>query len=462
MKQKTLKRSFTVTGKGLHTGAEIILTLNPAPEHFGVQIQRVDLEDKPMIKAIAENVNQTQRGTVVANKDGVQISTIEHVMACLYAAEIDNCLIETNAPEFPILDGSAKCFIDEIEKAGIVEQEPQRNCFYVKEKIEYVNEATGSKITLLPDDKFSVDVHIEFDSPVLNNQFASLSDLSLFKDEIAPCRTFVFVREIEALLKHNLIKGGDLDNALVIYDQEIGKEEFNHILEITNNTGTNLKVDKLGYINADLKFPNEPARHKLLDVIGDLSLIGYPIVGKVIATRPGHTVNTEFAKYLRKQIRKQEYQAPVYNPNKEPLYDLNGIKKILPHRWPFLLVDKIIEVGSDHIVGIKNVTFNETFFNGHFPEEPVMPGVLIVEAMAQTGGILALNSVDEPEKYSTYFLKLNEVRFRNKVVPGDTIIFKLWLAEPIRRGLVHMMAVAFVGDKIVTEADLMAQIVKNK
>ncbi len=462
MKQKTLKQSFTVKGKGLHTGAEITLTLNPAPEHFGIQIQRIDLEDKPVIKAIAENVQQTQRGTVVANKDGVQISTIEHVMACLFAAEIDNCLIETNAPEFPILDGSAKHFIEEIENIGLEEQGPQRNCFYVKEKIEYINEATGSKITLLPDDKFSVDVHIEFESPVLNNQFASLSDLSLFKEEIAPCRTFVFVREIEALLKHNLIKGGDLDNALVIYDKEISKEEFDHILKITDNEGSNLEVSNLGYINADLKFTNEPARHKLLDVIGDLALIGYPIVGKVIATRPGHTVNTEFAKQLRKQIKKQEYQAPVYNPNKEPLYDLNGIKNILPHRWPFLLVDKIIDKGEDFIVGIKNVTFNETFFNGHFPEEPVMPGVLIIEAMAQTGGILALSSVDEPERYSTYFLKFNEVKFRNKVVPGDTLIFKLWLAEPIRRGLVHMMAIAFVGEKVVVEADLMAQIVKNK
>lgn len=458
-KQQTIKESFSLKSKGLHTGFDITITFHPAPENHGVKIKRIDLEGQPVINALAENVNGTTRGTVISKED-IQISTTEHALASLYANGIDNCLIEVDAPEFPILDGSAKYYVEAIEKVGIVEQDAEKDYFYVKNKIEFLDEETGSSIVLLPDTKFSVDVHIEYPSPILSNQFAQISDLKQFNSEIADCRTFVFVREIEPLLKLNLIKGGDLENAIVIYDQELAQEEFNHIAQLTNHK--TMDASKLGYLSGALKHTNEPARHKLLDVIGDLSLIGQPIIGKVIATRPGHKTNTSLAKQIRRMIKKQEIQSPLYDPNAEPVLDINGIRQLLPHRWPFLLVDKIIEIEKDRVVGIKNVTVNETFFAGHFPSEPVMPGVLIIEAMAQTGGILALHDVDEPERYSTYFMKFNEVKFRSKVVPGDTLIFRLDLAEPIRRGLVHMKATAFVGERIVTEADFMAQVIKNK
>lgn len=458
-KQQTIKSTFSLEGKGLHTGLDITITFNPAPENHGIVIQRVDLDGQPTIGALAENVNGTTRGTVLT-KGEIQISTIEHALAALYSYNIDNCLIQVNAPEFPILDGSAKYYIEQLEKVGTEEQNFDREYFIVKSRMEFVDEETGSSIVLLPDDKFSLDVHIEFPSPILSNQFAQLNNLSEFKDQIGSCRTFVFVREIEPLLKQNLIKGGDLENAIVIYDKELEQEEFNHIAKLTNHKTMDAK--KLGYLSGELKFSNEPARHKLLDVIGDLSLIGKQIIGKVIANRPGHKLNTNFAKQIRKQIKKQEFQAPLYNPDAEPLMDINQVRNLLPHRWPFLLVDKIIEIGSEKVVGIKNVTGNETFFMGHFPSEPVMPGVLIIEALAQTGGIFALHDVDEPERYSTYFMKFNEVKFRSKVVPGDTLILRLDLVEPIRRGLVHMKGTAFVGEKIVTEADFMAQVIKNK
>jgi UDP-3-O-[3-hydroxymyristoyl] N-acetylglucosamine deacetylase/3-hydroxyacyl-[acyl-carrier-protein] dehydratase len=457
--QKTIKTSFSVKGKGLHTGLDITLTFNPAPENHGVKIKRVDLKDQPIIDALAENVKGTTRGTVLS-KDNVEVSTIEHALAALYALGIDNCLLEVNAQEFPILNGSALIFVEEIEKAGIEDQHAEKDFFYVKSRIEYKDEETGSSIILLPDSKFSVDTHISYPSQILSNQYASLEDLSQFKKEIAGCRTFVFVREIEHLLTQDLIKGGDLENAIVIYDEELPQKEFNRIAELTNHN--TIISSQLGYLNGGLKFDNEPARHKLLDVIGDLALIGRPIIGKVIATKPGHKINTNFAKQIRKDLKKQEIQAPVYNPDIPPVLDTNGIKGILPHRWPFLLVDKVIEISKDKVVGVKNVSANETFFQGHFPDEPVMPGVLIIEAMAQTGGILALLNVDEPEKWSTYFMRINEAKFRGKVVPGDTLILRLDLAEPIRRGLVHMKATAFVGERIVTEADLLAQIIKNK
>ena len=459
-KQKTLAASFSLKGKGLHTGLDIEITFNPAPENQGYKIKRVDMEGQPTIDALAENVVNTQRGTVLS-KNGVQVSTIEHAMAALYAYEIDNCLIEVNAPEFPILDGSSRFFSEEIQKTGVVEQNAPKDYYIVKHKIEVKDEETGSSLIILPDDKFSVNVLISFDSPVLSNQFATLNDLSEFPTELAASRTFVFVREVEMLLNHNLIKGGDLDNAIVIYDQKIPQESLDKLADMLNIPHKN--VQELGYINnKPLVFDNEPARHKLIDVIGDIALIGKPIRGRVIATRPGHKINNQLARMIRKDIKMNEVQAPVYDPNREPVMDINRIRELLPHRYPFLLVDKIIEVGGNYIVGVKNITTNEPFFQGHFPQEPVMPGVLQVEAMAQTGGLLVLNSVDEPERYSTYFMKIDGVKFRQKVVPGDTLILRLELLAPIRRGISTMKGYVFVGDKLVSEAEFMAQIVKNK
>ena len=459
-KQKTLAASFSLKGKGLHTGLDIEITFNPAPENHGYKIKRTDLEGQPVIDALAEHVVATQRGTVLKKND-VQVSTIEHAMAALYALEIDNCLIEVNAPEFPILDGSARYFVEGIQKVGSVEQNAPRDYYIVKHKIEVKDEESGASLIILPDEKFSVNVLISFDSPVLNNQFASMNDLSEFPSELAASRTFVFVREIEMLLNNNLIKGGDLDNAIVIYDQKLPQESLDKLADMMNIPHLNLT--ELGYINHEpLVFDNEPARHKLLDVIGDVALIGKPIRGRIIATRPGHKINNQFARMIRKDIKQNEVQAPVYDPNREPVMDINRIRELLPHRYPFLLVDKIIEIGGNYIVGVKNITANEPFFQGHFPQEPVMPGVLQVEAMAQTGGLLVLNSVDEPERYSTYFMKIDGVKFRRKVVPGDTLIFRLELLAPIRRGISTMKGYVFVGDTLVSEAEFMAQIVKNK
>ena len=459
-KQKTLAASFSLKGKGLHTGLDIEITFHPAPENHGYKIKRTDLEGQPVIDALAEHVVATQRGTVLS-KNGVQVSTIEHAMAALYALEIDNCLIEVNAPEFPILDGSARYFAEAIQKVGSVEQNAPKDFYIVKHKIEVKDEESGASLIILPDEKFSVNVLISFDSPVLNNQFASMNDLSEFPSELAASRTFVFVREIEMLLNNNLIKGGDLDNAIVIYDQKLPQESLDKLADMMNTPHLNLT--ELGYINPEpLVFDNEPARHKLLDVIGDVALIGKPIRGRIIATRPGHKINNQFARMIRKDIKQNEVQAPAYDPNREPVMDINRIRELLPHRYPFLLVDKIIEIGGNYIVGVKNITANEPFFQGHFPQEPVMPGVLQVEAMAQTGGLLVLNSVDEPERYSTYFMKIDGVKFRRKVVPGDTLIFRLELLAPIRRGISTMKGYVFVGDTLVSEAEFMAQIVKNK
>ncbi|MDL2266082.1 bifunctional UDP-3-O-[3-hydroxymyristoyl] N-acetylglucosamine deacetylase/3-hydroxyacyl-ACP dehydratase [Parabacteroides sp. OttesenSCG-928-G07] len=459
-KQQTLAASFTLKGKGLHTGLDIQITFYPAPENYGYKIKRIDLEDQPIIDAVAENVSGTQRGTVLS-KNNIQVSTIEHAMAALYAYDIDNCLIEVNAPEFPILDGSARYYSEEIQKTGTVEQHAPKDYYIVKHKIEVRDEKTGSSLIILPDDNFSINVLISFDSPILSNQYATLNDISEFPEEIAASRTFVFVREVEMLLQNNLIKGGDLDNAIVIYDQKISQESLDKLADMMNQPRKNL--NDLGYINnKPLVFNNEPARHKLLDVMGDLALIGKPIRGRVIATRPGHKINNELARKIRKEIKLNSVQAPVYNLDAQPVMDINRIRELLPHRYPFLLVDKIIEVGGDYIVGVKNITTNEPFFPGHFPQEPVMPGVLQIEAMAQTGGLLILNSVEEPERYSTYFMKIDNVKFRHKVVPGDTIVMRLELLAPIRRGVSTMKGYAFVGEKLVSEAEFMAQIIKNK
>ena len=457
-KQKTIKQSFSLEGKGLHTGLNITLTFIPAPQNYGIKIKRIDLPQQPIIDALAENVTHTVRGTVLQKED-VQISTVEHGLASLYAFGIDNCLLEVNAPEFPILDGSSKHYVQKIQEAGVEEQSAEKDYYIVHKKIEYSIPETGARITLLPDDTFSLDVHIGFKSPVLGNQFASLDNLEDFATEISAARTFVFVREIEPLLSMNLIKGGDLKNAVVIYDEVMPQETMDRL---TGKLHQNcIDASKPGYLT-ELNFENEPARHKLLDIIGDLSLIGKPIKAKVIARYPGHKINTELAKLIRKEIKKQEVQAPIYDDTIPPVLDINAIRKLLPHRWPFLLVDKIIDIHSNVVVGVKNVTGNETFFMGHFPEEPVMPGVLLVEAMAQTGGLLVLQGLEDAERYSTYFLKIDNVKFRQKVVPGDTLIFHLEMIEPMRRGCSIMKGYAFVGGKIVAEAEFMAQIVKNK
>ena len=460
MKQRTLKAPFSVSGKGLHTGLKIDATFNPAPTGHGYKFKRVDLPEEPIVDAVAENVIETQRGTVIAKGD-VKISTIEHALAALYAAGIDNCLIEVNAPELPILDGSAIEYANKIDEIGFEEQSEEKDYYIVKQKIEVVDENTGASLVALPDENFSVETMIEFNSPVLSNQFAMLSSLDKFKDEIAASRTFVFVREVEPLVNHNLIKGGDLDNAIVIYDSPMSQETLDKLADLMGVP--HKSVSELGYINnKPLVYTNEPARHKLLDVLGDIALIGRPLKGRIIAVRPGHSLNTTFSKKVRREMKRQEIQAPIYNPNVEPLMDINKIRELLPHRYPFLLVDKIIEKGATHIVGVKNVSVNEPFFQGHFPQEPVMPGVLQVEAMAQVGGLLVLSTVDDPEKYSTYFMKIDNVKFRQKVVPGDTLVFHLSLMSEMRRGCAVMKGYAFVGEKVVSEAEFMAQIVKNK
>ncbi len=461
-KQNTIEKEVTISGKGLHTGVDVTLTFKPAPENFGYKFKRTDLPGQPLLEANISKVKGTSRGTVL--KDGeVVIGTIEHVMAALIGTGVDNVLIEMNGSEAPILDGSAAPYVKILNKAGLVSQSADREYFEIKRKIVYKNQETGTEIIAYPDDDFSIDVMISYNSVVLDNQYATYNSQTKFQDEIAPCRTFVFVRELEMLLKNNLVKGGDVDNAIVIMDQPMTLDELNRIADLFNQK--HIEVNKIGILNnVTLHFDNECARHKLLDVIGDLALIGKRIKGRIVAKRPGHGPNTEFAKMLQKEYLKgiSENTAPEYDPNKTPLYDVNQIKKFLPHRNPFLLIDKIIEKGIDYIVGVKNVTMNEPFFVGHFPAEPVMPGVLIIEAMAQCGGVFVISSQPADGDYSTYFMTMDNIKFRKKVVPGDTLVFRLKLLGPIRRGIANMRAIAFVGDTVVCEGEFMAQIAKTK
>ena len=460
LKQNTLKGSFSLCGKGLHTGLSLTVTFNPAPENTGYKIQRIDLESQPIIDAIAENVVDTQRGTILARGD-VRVSTVEHGLAALYALGVDNCLIQVNGPEFPILDGSATMYVEKIHQIGLEEQSAPKDYYIIRHKIEVKDETTGSCVTILPDDQFSITAMCSFDSKFINSQFATLDNIDDFDEEIAPARTFVFVRDIEPLLKANLIKGGDLDNAIVIYERQTNQALLDQLADQLKVS--HMDATKLGYIqHKPLVWENECTRHKLLDVIGDMALIGKPIKGRIVATRPGHTINNKFARLIRKEIRKHEIQAPIYDPNDPPVMDNSRIRELLPHRYPMQLVDKIISMGPNSIVGVKNVTSNEPFFVGHFPQEPVMPGVLQIEAMAQCGGLLVLNQLEEPERWSTYFMKIDEVKFRQKVVPGDTLLFRVELLHPVRHGVSSMKGYMFVGDHVVSEATFTAQIVKNK
>lgn len=458
LKQMSLKGSFSLCGKGLHTGLSLTVTFNPAPENTGYKIQRIDLENMPIIDAIAENVIDTKRGTVLG-KDDIRVSTVEHGLAALYALGIDNCFIQVNGPEFPILDGSAAMYIQKIQEVGVEELKAPKDWYIIRHKIEIKD--GNSCITILPDDDFSLTAMCSFNSRFINSQFATLDKINDFATEIAPARTFVFVRDIEPLLNANLIKGGDLDNAIVIYEQQTTQERLDQLADMLKVEHRN--ASELGYIqHKPLVWDNECTRHKLLDIIGDMALIGKPIKGCIIATRPGHTINNKFARQMRKEIRKHEVQAPIYNPNETPIMDNIRIRELLPHRYPMQLVDKVIALGATSIVGIKNVTSNEPFFVGHFPQEPIMPGVLQIEAMAQCGGLLVLNTVEEPERWSTYFMKIDDVKFRQKVVPGDTLIFKVDLLAPLRHGISSMKGYVFVGDHVVSEATFTAQIVKNK
>jgi UDP-3-O-[3-hydroxymyristoyl] N-acetylglucosamine deacetylase / 3-hydroxyacyl-[acyl-carrier-protein] dehydratase len=461
-KQRTLAKEISLTGKGLHTGINVTVTFKPAPANHGYKFCRVDLPGRPVIDALAENVTETSRGTTLV-QNNASVQTIEHVLAALHGLQVDNAFIELNGPEAPIMGGSSLKFVEAIKESGIVEQREERNYFVVKQKIVYSDEEHGVDLIVYPDDHLSINVLIDYNSKILGNQYAILDTIDDFEEEISNCRTFVFFHELEPLFNAGLIKGGDLDNAVVILEKEVAQAEIDRISNLFHRPGINTHT--AGILNStELRFPNEPARHKLLDIMGDIALVGHPIKGKIVATRPGHFANTRLARIMRQEMKKSlsKKDIPVYDPSQPPVFSLEDIRKRLPHRYPFLLVDKIISLDETSIVGIKNVTFNESFFQGHFPGEPVMPGVLMVEALAQTGGLLVLSTVEEPEKYSTYFLKIDKLKFKHKVVPGDTIILKMELTDLIRRGIVTMFGQAFVGNKLVLEGEMTAQIVKNK
>lgn len=461
-KQRTLAKEISLMGNGLHSGKSVTITFKPAPVNHGYKFCRIDLPGKPLIDALAEHVTETSRGTTLV-QNNASVTTIEHVMAAFSGLRIDNALIELDGPEAPIMGGSSWEFVEAIKEAGIIEQKEDRNYFVVKQKIIYSDEEHGVDLIVYPDDHFSVNVLIDYNSKILGNQYSILDSIDDFEENISKSRTFVFFHELEPLFNAGLIKGGDLDNAIVILEKEVEQVEIDRIAKLFNRPGINTHTAGI-LNNTDLRYPNEPARHKLLDIMGDIALVGHSIKGKIVATRPGHYANTRLAKIIRQEMKKtiSKLDIPVYDPSKPPIFTVEEIKKRLPHRFPFLLVDKIIALDESSIVGIKNVTFNESFFQGHFPEEPIMPGVLLIEALAQTGGLLVLSAVEEPEKYSTYFLKIDKLKFKNKVVPGDTVILKMEYADMMRRGIATMFGQAFVGNKLVLEGEMTAQVVKNK
>jgi UDP-3-O-[3-hydroxymyristoyl] N-acetylglucosamine deacetylase/3-hydroxyacyl-[acyl-carrier-protein] dehydratase len=460
-KQHTLLTDVSISGTGLHTGEMVDMNLKPAAPGFGIQFQRIDLPNKPIIKADCDFVTATNRGTTLEYQ-GASVSTVEHILAALVGMGIDNTLIEINGPEIPIMDGSAQPFIEIIEEAGVQEQDAAKIWYSIEENITYTDIEKRVEMVAMPSVEYQITTLIDFNSPVLGTQHAGLKSIADFKQEIAPCRTFCFLHELEALLDGNLVKGGDINNAIVVVDRVVTDEEMTRLAKAFNRDKVEVKTE--GYLNnLELRYPNEPARHKLLDIVGDLALIGYPIKARIIANRPGHASNIAFAKKIKSYIRKNIKSinnVPVYDPNRTPIYNINDIAKTLPHRYPFLMIDKIIEMSDTYIVGVKNVTFNEPFFQGHFPGNPVFPGVLQAEALAQTGGIFVIKSIMPPGTYDTYFLKINNCKFRQKVLPGDTMLLKMELLEPVRRGVCHMQGTVYVNNKVVSEADMYAQVVR--
>lgn len=459
LKQTTLKKSVTVSGVGLHTGVKASLTFHPAPENHWYKFRRSDLPDAPEIPVDVDYVVDTSRGTTLQNKNA-KVNTTEHALAALVGLQIDNVLLEIDGPEVPIMDGSSGPFVKALLDAGIVQQEADRDIFELKENLTYEEPERNVEMLAVPSPDYRITVMVDYNSPVLGTQHAQLHQITEFQKEFSTCRTFCFLHELEMLVKHNLIKGGDLNNAIVVVDRPISQEKLDELSRLFNKP--NVEVREKGILNnVQLHFQNEPARHKLLDIVGDFALIGQPFRGHILAARPGHAANVEFAKKIKALIKKERNGVPKYNLNAAPVCDIQKITSMLPHRFPFLLIDKILELSSNHVVGVKNVTLNEWFFQGHFPGNPVMPGVLLIEAMAQSGGILVLSTVPDPENYWTYFLKITDTRFKQKVVPGDTVIFHLELITPIRRGICHMKGQAIVGDKVVMESEMMAQIVKK-
>jgi UDP-3-O-[3-hydroxymyristoyl] N-acetylglucosamine deacetylase/3-hydroxyacyl-[acyl-carrier-protein] dehydratase len=461
-KQTTLNESISFQGVGLHTGASVTVTLCPAPENHGYKFQRTDLPDQPIIEADCDLVTDTSRGTTL-EKNGASVSTIEHVLASLVGMEVDNALICVDGPEMPIMDGSSIVFVEGIKKIGTRDQDAEREYFEIPYNIHYSDVENQVEIIAMPVNEYRLTVMVDYNSPVLGTQHASLTHMNEFQTEIAPCRTFCFLHELEYLLKNNLIKGGDLNNAIVVVDRAVNQEELNRLAVIFGKESVEVKKDGI-LNNLEMRFQNEPARHKLLDMVGDLALVGMPLKGQIMAARPGHASNVAFAKKIKQVIKKEQRRKldgrPYYDQNEKPVFATKDIIKILPHAHPFLLVDKIIAMDKTSIVGVKNITYDQPFFNGHFPGDPIMPGVLQLEAMAQAGGILVLSTVEDPENYGTYFLKIDNAKFKDKVVPGDTLVMKLELTEPIRRGICVMKGRAWVGDKLVCESEMMAQIIK--